>query len=109
MVIKRLWDEFKYVYTNPYTLKWSIWFALFQAGHNQEGTYSQPLWVHIDEGEQNSILKFTGVTESVYTIFGTYRERERGAYLSVNCMYVELNLCSYRMRERRLPLISGSF
>lgn len=72
MVVKRLWNEFKYVYTSSYTLKWSIWYALYQAGYNHEGTYSQTLWIHIDKGSPDSMLQFTGITESVYTIFGTY-------------------------------------
>lgn len=72
-VIKRLWSEFKYVYTNPYTLKWSIWYALFLCGFNQEGTYSQTLWQHIEEEHRNSnsLLPYTGFTESASTIFGS--------------------------------------
>lgn len=71
MVVKRLWNEFKHVYTNSYTLKWSIWYALVQAGFHQEGTYSQTLWMHIDkENPKEEMLPYTGVVESVYTIFG---------------------------------------
>ncbi|XP_065220657.1 thiamine transporter 1-like [Planococcus citri] len=71
LVVKRLWSEFKHVYTNSYTLKWSIWYALFQAGFHHEGTYSQTLWIHIDkENPEEQMLPYTGVVESIYTIFG---------------------------------------
>lgn len=70
-VIKRLWDEFKYVYTNPYTLKWSVWYALFLCGYNQEGTYAQTLWQHFNNnGAPTHYLKYTGFVESAYTIIG---------------------------------------
>lgn len=70
-VIKRLWDEFKYVYTNPYTLKWSVWYALFLCGYNQEGTYAQTLWQNFyGNNAPTPYLKYTGFVESAYTIIG---------------------------------------
>ncbi|XKL69668.1 hypothetical protein PGB90_007437 [Kerria lacca] len=70
VVMKRMWNEFKYVYTNPYTLKWSIWYALCLCGYSQEGTYSQSLWQHVQEGQDYNLLTYNGFTESAHTIFG---------------------------------------
>ncbi len=91
VVFKKLWIEFKYVYTNPYTLTWSIWYAICLCGYNQEGTYAQTLWQDLhrnhtliqhshmngtlwQNAEESLLLydplKYTGFTEVAHTIFG---------------------------------------
>jgi len=83
MVIKRMWKEFKYVYTNPYTLKWSIWWALNSCGFYQEGTYAQTLWQHMTDANPDEAIKYTGLTDSAYTIFGAAAAFASG-YVTVN-------------------------
>lgn len=70
VVIRRLWDDFRYAYINSYTLKWSLWWSINYCGFNQEGTYVQLLWQNLHQENNSDILKYTGFAESAYTIIG---------------------------------------
>lgn len=43
-VYRLLWIDFTSSYSNPYMLKWSLWWAFAMCGYFQVLNYIQPLW-----------------------------------------------------------------
>ncbi|XP_054257221.1 folate transporter 1-like [Macrosteles quadrilineatus] len=61
-----LLQDFKEAYTNPYVVKWCIWWILATGGFQQvTDYYIQVLWSEINHGSQN---KYNGGVEAVNTI-----------------------------------------
>ncbi|XP_075211891.1 thiamine transporter 1-like isoform X2 [Lycorma delicatula] len=65
----RLWSDFKHAYTNPYVIKWSLWWALATCGYQQVMSYVQLLWTDI-AGKENAF--YNGAVEALYTIISAF-------------------------------------
>jgi len=63
-----LWNDFKCAYSQPYVLKWSLWWALACAGQFQVVNYIQVLWEHIATDE----VRYNGVVKSIHTLLSKY-------------------------------------
>lgn len=61
-----LWKDFVHAFTNPYVLRWSLWWVIAQALHLQVLNYIQPMWENIASYEKNSI--YNGAVEAIHTV-----------------------------------------
>ncbi|CAL8104091.1 unnamed protein product [Orchesella dallaii] len=61
-----LWADFTTAYSNPYIVKWSVWWAISSAGFLQIINYIQPLWEDIAAYTENEI--YNGAVDAVHTI-----------------------------------------
>uniref|UniRef100_A0A1B6MFN3 Reduced folate carrier n=1 Tax=Graphocephala atropunctata TaxID=36148 RepID=A0A1B6MFN3_9HEMI len=60
-----LWQDFKEAYTNPYIVKWCVWWILASGGFQQvTDYYVQLLWSEISKADQN---RYNAGVEAVYT------------------------------------------
>ena len=63
--------DFRSAFSNPYVLKWSVWWALGMCGNFQVGNYIQPLWQEIKPAEEgHSGELYNGAVEAVTTLVG---------------------------------------
>ncbi|CAG7720962.1 unnamed protein product [Allacma fusca] len=60
-----LWRDFKSAFSNPYVVKWSIWWAVATAGHLQVINYIQAMWETIAAYHSNTI--YNGAVEATHT------------------------------------------
>ena len=58
------WGDFRKFYSNPFLLKWSIWWAFSMCGVLQVGNYVQSLWKAIAEDTHQS-HEYNGLVEAV--------------------------------------------
>jgi len=65
-----LWIDFTSSYSNPYMLKWSIWWAFAMAGNLLVILYIQALWDAINSSGQFKALN--GAVEGINTIVGKF-------------------------------------
>lgn len=65
---KLMWDHFKDGYSNKYTVKWSVWWALATGGFIQVQVYMQPLWTVIVDDPDKPI--YNGAVEATLTVIG---------------------------------------
>ncbi|ODM97712.1 Thiamine transporter 2, partial [Orchesella cincta] len=63
---RMLWADFTKAYSNPYIVKWSVWWAISSAGFLQTISYIQPLWEEIAAYKDNEI--YNGAVDAVHTI-----------------------------------------
>ncbi|XP_060529418.1 thiamine transporter 1-like [Cylas formicarius] len=63
-----MWSHFVQAYSNKYTAKWSVWWALSTCGFIQVQVYMQPLWWAIVGDPKQKI--YNGVVEAVLTVIG---------------------------------------
>ncbi|CAL8122761.1 unnamed protein product [Orchesella dallaii] len=63
---RMLWTDFTKAYSNPYIVKWSVWWAISSAGFLQTISYIQPLWEEIAAYKDNEI--YNGAVDAVHTI-----------------------------------------
>ncbi len=67
LIISTLWRDFKAAYSNPYVLKWSIWWGIEKAGNFQVVTYHKSLLEDIDPGaDENEV--FNGALQAVQCV-----------------------------------------
>ncbi|KAK7590389.1 hypothetical protein V9T40_002002 [Parthenolecanium corni] len=67
-VIKRIVYDFKMAYTNPYVLKWCIWWGLSYGIYNLMLTYSQTLWQIVFDEDKGKTKLMNGVVDSIFTL-----------------------------------------
>ena len=58
------WRDFRKFYSNPFLLKWSVWWAFSMCGVLQVGNYVQSLWKAIAE-ETHQSHEYNGLVEAV--------------------------------------------
>lgn len=58
------WKDFAKFYSNPFLLKWSMWWAFSMCGVLQVGNYVQSLWKQIAE-DQNQSYEWNGLVEAL--------------------------------------------
>jgi len=66
-----VWKDFRASFSNPYILKWSLWWALGMCGNFQVGNYIQTLWKEVaksDSLEPDELLN--GGVEAATTLTG---------------------------------------
>jgi len=68
-----LYTDFIAAYSNPYVLKWSLWWALGTCGYFQVGNYIQPLWEDI-KSENGTVCQdeegLNGAVEATASLTG---------------------------------------
>lgn len=62
--IANAWKDFRKFYSNPFLLKWSLWWAFSMCGVLQVGNYVQSLWKAIAEDTHQS-HEYNGLVEAV--------------------------------------------
>ena len=72
MVYRLLWSDFISAYSNPYLLKWSIWWSFAMCGYFQVVNYIQSLWEVIDSTEAAST--YNGAVEAAHTFLSNYHQ-----------------------------------
>ncbi|XP_023340838.1 thiamine transporter 1 [Eurytemora carolleeae] len=62
--------DFVKSFSNPYILKWSLWWALGTCGNFQVGNYIQPLWEEVMKSNGTSGELYNGAVEAATTLTG---------------------------------------
>lgn len=78
-----LWQDFKAAFSDPYVLKWSIWWSVATCGFLQVITYIQSLWATILQSEDEKTQIYNAAVEAAYTLIGA------GTVLA--CSWLKLN------------------
>jgi len=106
MVYRLLWSDFISAYSNPYLLKWSIWWSFAMCGYFQVVNYIQSLWEVIDSTEAAST--YNGAVEAAHTFLSALATLGIG-YSSMNwSVYGEPLLAIISVIEGVLLYIAGN-
>lgn len=70
-----LWSDLTTAFTNPYIVKWALWWALATCGYWQVLSYIQVLWQRIRSDNNDTDPPFYGIIEAAYTLLGTLRNQ----------------------------------
>ncbi|TKR86405.1 hypothetical protein L596_011003 [Steinernema carpocapsae] len=62
--VSYLWQDAKKVYSNPFMVKWSFWWALTMCGWLQIGNYIQTLWSKVQDGS-DQVNIYNGFVEAI--------------------------------------------
>lgn len=101
-----LWEDFRLAYSNPYLLKWSIWWAFAMCGSFQVSNFVQSLWEVIDSTEAAS--SYNGAVEATHTLLSAAATLMIG-YTPIDwSVYGEATLAIISLIEGVLLYISGN-
>jgi len=101
-----LWEDFRSAFTNPYLLKWSIWWAFALCGSLQVSNYIQSLWEVIDPIESASA--YNGAVEATHTLLSAAATLAIG-YTSIDwSVYGEAVLAFISIVEGVLLYVAGN-
>ena len=67
--LKKIWSEFKMIYSDSFIVKWSLWWALATCGFFQVGNYIQTLWATVQTDIENPDV-YNGIVEAANTFLG---------------------------------------
>lgn len=76
-VFKVIWEDFKSAYTDPFQIKWCLWWALGTCTYEQVGNYIQTLWEEIYPSQDHEDL-YNGAVDAINTLLGKCQQHASG-------------------------------